>query len=228
MSELTTLPDQNPFFEITEFAENADQRCPVILLLDTSTSMVGKPIEQVNEGFRIFLEDVVKDSLAAKRVDVSVITFGPVEKKIDFCNPSLVNFREFEANGLTPIGEALNLAMDTLEDRKKVLKENGIQYYRPWIFLITDGAPTDKWQDAAKRLKSEEDRGKFTFFAVGVKDACMETLDEISQNRPALKLDGLKFREFFLWLSRSSKKISHSRSGDKVAIEPPTTWVIDV
>lgn len=228
MSKLPHLPDQNPFLEITEFAENADQRCPVILLLDTSASMGGKPIQQVNEGFRIFLEDVVKDSLAAKRVDVSVITFGPVDKKIDFRSPSLVDFREFEANGLTPIGEALHLAMDSLEERKKVLKQNGIQYYRPWIFLITDGAPTDEWKESARRLKLEEDSGKFTFFAVGVKDACMETLGEISQNRPALKLDGLKFREFFLWLSSSSKKISRSRSGDKVAIEPPTAWVIDV
>ncbi len=65
-----------------EFVENPENRCPVILLLDTSGSMSGQPIQELNRGLAAFKEDVVKDSQASLSVEVAVITFGPIVKLI--------------------------------------------------------------------------------------------------------------------------------------------------
>jgi uncharacterized protein YegL len=88
--------------------------------------------------------------------------------------------------------------------------------------LITDGAPTDHWKSAAARVKEGEAAKAFSFFTIGVQDANMETLREISVRQP-LKLKGLMFREFFLWLSNSMRAVSQSAVGDRVPLENPAT-----
>jgi uncharacterized protein YegL len=129
----------------------------------------------------------------------------------------------FETTGDTPMGAAIQFALDELEGRKRAYREAGISYYRPWIFLITDGAPTDSWTKAAKRIREGEDANAFALFAVGVEGADMETLSKISV-RPPMKLDGLKFAELFRWLSNSLKAVSRSSPGDRVALPAPDGW----
>lgn len=102
-------------------------------------------------------------------------------------------------------------------------RNNGISFYRPWIFLITDGAPTDSWNEAAMMIREGEASKSFAFFAVGVADANMEILKQISVRAP-LKLQGLKFRELFMWLSNSMKSVSRSSLGSNVKLLPPSGW----
>ncbi len=127
------------------------------------------------------------------------------------------------ASGSTPMGEALERAIDTVAARKRRYKEAGVQYYRPWLLLITDGAPTDDWQSAAQSVRAGEAAGAFVCFAVGVENADMNTLGQIA-TRPPLKLRGLEFRELFMWLSASQKSVSGSRPGDKVPLPPVAGW----
>ncbi|MEB3309679.1 MAG: VWA domain-containing protein [Snowella sp.] len=210
---------------LPEFIENPENRCPVILLLDTSRSMSGKPIQELNEGLRTFKDDLLRDTQASLSVEVAIIQFGKSVKLVqdfvtvdDFIPPVL------QADGMTPMGQAIEYALDILEQRKATYKANGIQYYRPWVFMITDGAPTDTWRNASQRLQEAEHNNKLLFFAAGVEGADMDTLRYIvPPERPPVMLNGLDFTSLFIWLSGSMKRVSHGKVGEVIAL-PPVGW----
>lgn len=210
---------------LPEFFENPESRCPVILLLDTSGSMSGKPIQELNQGIAAFKEDVMKDTQASLSVEVEMIAFGGSVQLIqDFVTIGQFIPPRLEANDITPMGEAIEYALDTLEARKLTYRENGILYYRPWVFLITDGAPTDSWQYAAQRVREAEANRRLCFFAVGVQGADMKILNQIAPlERPPVLLNGLDFRSLFVWLSTSMKRVSSGKIGQAVAL-PAVGW----
>jgi len=216
------LLDQQPLGAIT-FAENPEPRCPCLLLLDTSGSMAGQAITELNSGIRDFYTELQIDSLAIKRVEVALISFGPVRVISDFNTAECFFDPQLEAIGDTPMGEAIRKGIEMVRNRKEQYRANGISFYRPWIFLITDGAPTDEWQSAAAMVREGENNKSFAFFAVGVHKADMKILKQISVRDP-VKLQGLKFREFFQWLSNSMKSASRSNPGDKIMLAPHLGW----
>jgi uncharacterized protein YegL len=129
-----------------------------------------------------------------------------------------------DANGETPLGEAISRALALLRDRKEVYKQNGLDYFRPWIFAITDGRPTDRgWEAVAEQVRQEEARKGVIFYGVGVEGADLQVLSRFSEARPALKLRGLAFNELFNWLSKSLSAIAHSRPGEQAPL-PPVGW----
>jgi uncharacterized protein YegL len=208
---------------LPEFVDNQENRCPVILVLDTSGSMQGAPIAALNEGIKAFKQDVLRDTQAMLSVEVSLITFGQgVQQVQDFVTIEHFDPPQLKADGLTPMGEALSLALDVLEKRKLVYKNHGIPYYRPWVFLITDGAPTDSWQAAAQDLREAEVKNRLLFFSVAVQGADMNTLKQISM-RPPVLLNSLDFRDLFMWLSSSMKRVSSGKIGEAIAL-PPMSW----
>lgn len=209
-----------------DFADNQEQRCPVVLLLDNSGSMSGQPIQELNQGVAVFKQSVDQDSVARLRVEVAIVSFGPVRLCQDFVTLDQFVPPQLKAEDLTPMGEAINYGLDLLENRKADYKNNGIQYYRPWVFLITDGSPyptTDPWQAAAQRVREGENNKKFSFFAVGVgEDVDMGILSQIAPpTRPPLLLNGLDFKSMFLWLSNSVTLVSHSQPGTSEMIQTP-------
>jgi len=209
-------------FGDAEFADNAEQRCPVVLLLDTSGSMQGEAIDQLNQGLATFRTELAGDRLAAKRVDIAVVTFGDrVDTVCQFGIVETFHPPMLTAKGGTPMGEAVERGLDLLEARKSQYRQNGIPYYRPWIFLITDGEPTDKWKRAARAVADAEHRKQVAFYAVGVENADMDMLGELSVRTP-LHLRGLAFAELFRWLSSSLSSVSRSNPGTAVALQNPT------
>lgn len=225
---MTTDLDQVPF-TATDFIDNPENRCPCVLVLDTSGSMQGHPISELNEGLAQFKRELLTDEMATKRVEVAVVGFGPVQVLSPFATPDVFAPPTLVANGDTPMGAAIAQAVSMVEQRKQEYKQFGIAYYRPWIFLITDGAPTDAWQEAAASLQQGQREKKFQFFAVGVQGANMEILKQIAgPERTPLMLKGLQFRELFSWLSNSLGAKSRSQVGnEEVAVEnpvSPTGW----
>ena len=210
-------------FSSVEFAENPEPRVPCVLLVDTSTSMQGPRIAELNAGLEIYKEELLSDPLAAKRVEVAIVTFGGrVTRLIEFVTATQFEPPKLQTIGGTPMGEAIRIALDMIEERKNVYRDHGIAYYRPWAFLITDGEPTDHWKPIVSRVHKGEQQKSFCFFAVAVEGANMDVLDEICVRKP-LWLQGMKFREMFSWLSNSQQAVSRSSPGEEVPLADPTS-----
>jgi uncharacterized protein YegL len=187
--------------------------------------MSGAPINELNAGLQTFKEDLGTDTLAMKRVEIAVITFGPVTVENTFNTAQNFFPPSLHASGDTPMGSAIKQGLDLLRQRKAEYRANGVQFYRPWVFLITDGAPTDEWQSAAAAIREGEASNSFSFFAVGVQNAQMDMLKQIAVRDP-VKLQGLKFRELFMWLSNSMKAVSQSAPGTAVQLTSPQGWAV--
>ncbi|MCX7406608.1 MAG: VWA domain-containing protein [Planctomycetales bacterium] len=220
---LEQTPFSSAFPKREDFALNPEPRVPCVLLLDVSGSMSGAPITELNAGLAAYREDLLQDSLARRRVEVAIVTFGGTVNTVcefttaeGFVPPSL------ESTGDTPLGRAVEHGLDLIEGRKQTYRDNGIAYYRPWVFLITDGAPTDDWSAAAERARTGEKKKQFSFFAVGVEGADFDVLKQMSGEKPPLKLKGLSFRELFRWLSTSQQSVSRSAPGTEIPLQDPT------
>lgn len=202
---------------------NTERRCPVVLLLDSSTSM--RPnIDAVNGGLQALKSDLMIDHLACQRVEIAIITFGPVRLVQDFVTVDQWVPPRLYASGNTPMGEALQLALSELRGRKNAYREAGIPYYRPWIWLATDGAPTDAWQQGLLDVQAEVQRGGIEMFTIGTDNADFRVLAEISRPRPPIRLREARFREMFIWLSQSLKPVSRAAPTAPLHLPSPEEW----
>jgi uncharacterized protein YegL len=209
-----------------EFANNTQPRCACVLILDTSGSMSGNRIDALNAGLKTFRDELATDEVASKRVEVAIVEFNTHVRVVqDFVTSENFFPPTLTASGGTDIEGGVNKALDLLKERKRQYGANGILYYRPWAFLITD-AEISNAQQVAQRVGEEENKKGVTFFAVGVEGAREDLLRSISV-RPHKMLSGLKFNELFLWLSASLKSVSQSIPGDMVALPSNTgTWEV--
>ena len=205
-----------------QFVENPEPRCPCVLLTDVSSSMYGEKIGELNEGLITFAEELKSDQLASIRTEIAIITFGStVEMAQDFVTADQFNPPTLVANGTTMMSEGINFALDRIEERKRMYADNGIDYYRPWLFMLTDGEPTEPPEAvhaASQRLKQADTEKKVAAFSVGVMDANMAVLQELSPRRPLL-LKGLEFKSMFVWLSQSMSQVSRSRTDDEIRLD---------
>ncbi|MFZ1963527.1 MAG: VWA domain-containing protein [Roseiarcus sp.] len=210
--------------------DNTSQRLPCVLLLDGSGSMGDSgAIDELNAGVRLLETELKKDDIASQRVQLLVIRFGGdgnVEVLSDWTDAMSFNAPQLTAEGLTPMGGAVRLGLQKLEEQKTRYRTNGIAFNRPWMFLITDGEPTDDdWRQAASQCRAAEQADKLIFFGIGVGGgADLSKLGEFSARKP-VRLQGLKFRELFLWLSRSTSSASKQAPGSNVQLAPPSDWM---
>lgn len=211
--------------DAVEFAENPEPRCACVLLLDTSGSMQGAPIEALNAGLRTFKTDLGKNPVTLLRAEIAVVGFDDSVTVIQ----DFVTADGFEAPSISKLGSATHMcagidtALDMVHNRKTVYRKNGIPYFRPWIFMITDGEPVGEGPGevnrVAERLRDDETNKRISFFAVGVENANMETLRTISVREP-VKLAGLNFDELFVWLSASMQRVSGGKTDEQVPLQP--------
>lgn len=243
--------DNNMLLRIEDLVNNPTPRVPICLCLDTSGSMgavegdyveTGETvyedgrtwnlvtggtsrIDELQKGVEQFYEAIREDETAAYSAEICIVTFdNKATCVLDFANierqeviPKLCPV------GDTAMGEGVNLALDLLEKRKQEYKDKGVDYYQPWLVLMSDGVPngdTFELDRAVDRTVELVNQKKLTVFPIGIgSEADMGVLSEFSPKRAPLKLQGLKFQEFFAWLSRSVSKTSQSSPDEIVKLD---------
>lgn len=211
------------------FRDNTNERTPCVIVVDGSSSMMGESIEQLNEGLRTLETDLKSDTIASTRVQLLIIRAGDNDDATvltDWTDAIQFTAPVVEANGTTPLGKAMDLALTKIEEQKSRYDDNGIPSTRPWIYLISDGEPNDRgWEKHAEICCLAEDQKKVSVFPIGTEDADLDKLSQFSR-KGAKQLKGLQFKELFLWLSRSVSAASKATPGQAVQVPATDTWEV--
>ena len=214
-----------------EIANPQHPHCATVLALDTSGSMHGDKIRQLNDGIAVFRDDVLSDDLARKRVEAAVVTFGSrVMLSQGFSSMEQFSPPTFKADGSTPMGEAILRSIELIRDRKAAYRRMGTDYYRPWIFLVTDGEPTDMKpgdelvapRRSTRCTAARQHASSCSSASVSSPRTWRHCARSVRPNVRRCSCASGRFRDMFEWLSRSQRHISASRVGEQLALPPAT------
>ena len=199
---------------------NGERRLPCVILADRSYSMTGEKIDRLNNGLQLFSREISSDLMALKRVETSIVSFGPVNVEQKFATMDQISMPILDADNDTPMGMAITKGLDLIKTRQSDYRKAGVLSYRPWIFLITDGAATDDTANAARLIRNREAQNKLNFFSIGVDGADFQGLKSLS-TRPPIALEGNNFEGLFEFISIVMSSTAASRPGDAIDIPNP-------
>jgi uncharacterized protein YegL len=211
-------------FDAPKIANPGGAHMACVLLLDTSGSMSGEPIDNLNQAIKDFRQHLAEDEMVRKCLDIAIITFDDDARVIvPFTPISQMEPVTLKAGGGTAMSKGIHLAIDTIKERNRFYNDLGTPVYMPWIFMITDGRPDtrDDIESARQRIQLEETKGtqgKLKFLALGVPGYDKKVLIELTQHqgdRPRIMESAdANFTPILNWISESMKVISVSRVGD--------------
>jgi uncharacterized protein YegL len=230
-----------------EQPRNKDQKCPVVLVLDTSGSMAGQPIEELNNALVKLKEDILCDPILTQRLEVGIVAFDDdarVERVIDLVTVD-TEMPPLAVGGMTNLVSGMNKAIELVEERKSFYKANGEQYYRPFIVLFTDGAPSNAPEEVEQldlTIQQMSDNKKFVFIPFGVEGADMQLLaklavqtadERLSNKARAWQMkDITKFAEIFAFVSSSISQVMNQGGAVSAQLSPdvaqPITFDLSV
>ncbi|OLE33068.1 MAG: tellerium resistance protein TerY [Cyanobacteria bacterium 13_1_40CM_2_61_4] len=201
------------------------RRLPVYLLLDCSASMSGEAIEATRMGVNALVTDLKTDPQALETAYLSVITFSNTAQQVSPLT-ELMSFQEptLEARGATALGEALKVLDQCIESevRKSTPTQKGD--WKPLVFLMTDGQPTDSWESAADVLKQKRLSNIIACAAgPGADETLLKRITEMVVVLNNVQPDTLK--AFFKWVSSSikttSSKLEQTTGDAPLSLPPP-------
>ena len=166
-------------------ARSQEQKTTVVFVLDTSGSMYGAPIEELNKALIQIKEDILNDTMLSNRLEIGIVAFDDdarVERPIDLISPD-TDLPILNIGGVTNLVAGMNKAIELVTDRKNFYKSNGEQYCRPFIVLFTDGAPTNTSEEIEQldqTIQKLSDEKRFIFLPFGVDGADMQLLAKIA------------------------------------------------
>lgn len=247
------------YIRIQDLLDNPDAHVPVCLCLDTSGSMMttvgGTPtgettvidgkrynvvtggktrLETLQKGIQLFYDAIYDDENARYAAEISIVTFDDTARVLtDFSrveyNDVRENVPELSTKNLTSLGAGVNLALDCLEKRKQEYKDKGVDYYQPWLVIMTDGedngskAELDKARVRIQKLVSEKKLSVFPFI-IGT-DQGKATLATLSPNQPPMQIEITQMKGLFEWLGKSIAEVSSGSLGN-TKLPKLTDWEV--
>ena len=179
------------------------RKLPVYLLLDTSGSMSGEPIEAVKNGVQVMISSLRQNPQAIETAYISVITFDSVAKQVvpltDLASFQMVDIK---ATGTTSLGAALSIVSTCIDNEvvKTTMEQRGD--WKPLVFIMTDGIPTDSWQTGLNEFKKR--KVAFTVACAAGHSADTSVLKQITDNVVSLDTaDSQSIGKFFTWVTAS-------------------------
>lgn len=220
--------------------DNPCQRLPVCLCLDVSSSMGNNgKIDQLNNGVRMFYQSIQDDEITTNSSEISIVTFGEFPAKArcirDFSRVDIQHQPPIlTAEGYTPLGEGVNLALDLLENRKESYRKAGISYFRPWLIIMSDGYPEGhspaELIRAQNRVAEMIMSKKVVSLPISIGNCDNPELATFGDGA-LLHLKEDSFSDFFKWLHKSVSESSSGTPGDEVdfrkLLEGAKSWSSD-
>lgn len=193
---------------------------PLIILADTSGSMRGSKISNLNQALRNLVQDLIADEQTSNSILFSLITFDDLVKELIALQPvTKVKIPELSAKGQTSLGQAFRMVLAQLSDKQRIPEGSLV----PTIVLASDGQPTDGWQQPLEELKKHRRAGQAVRLALAIgDDADMNVLQQfVTSEFPVQKADQPdKIKTFFRYVSQVS--MSQSKSQGQAALADRT------
>ena len=195
-------------------------KLPVCLCLDTSGSMYDC-IGELTEGVGEFFKAISGDEMARLCCEISVTTFDSnVNVVQEFAMVDQCRVPELRAYGGTEMFAGIARALSMLDSKKEEYKNAGVDYYQPWLVVMSDGAPNSIDQSIIDDLQKRQEDKKLTVFCLGIgSGADMELMRRLTKK--VMKLKEHSFSAFFEWLGKSVSTVSKSQVGEKVVLPKP-------
>ena len=207
---------------LKEYAIPEARPLPVILLLDVSGSMgVDGKIESLNTAVKEMIETFKEQDDSEAEIHVGIITFGnSAQIHQEIIPASEASWNDMQANGSTPMGASFDIARELIEDREKI---SG-RAYRPTMVLISDGQPTDDWENPLSSLLNSERASKAIRFAMGIgttDDVVLTRFLDDPENRVFNADEADQIKKFFRFVTMSVTSRVQSKSPDEPEIVKP-------
>lgn len=151
--------------DLNKFVSNDGRALPVFLLLDCSGSMSGEKIETLNNAVVDMINDFKSEHLSEVNIQMCIVTFGnQATLHTDLCSVNSIEYQPLTASGMTPLGGALTILQNIIEDKEKVSSKG----YRPSVILVSDGRPNDAWEQPLERFLTSKRTSKCERWALGI------------------------------------------------------------
>ena len=210
-----------------ERENDGELHLPCVVLVDTSGSM-NRVKDQLRQGLAELGEAL--DDEARGRVEFCIIKFDDDASILVPFGPAYdYEVPDFDCDGMTAMHAAVDLALCEIEARKQQYKANITPYYRPWIFMLTDGGANDSDNGSFERLIQSQIDGHCIFFSVAIgNDADRDLLKTLRTDGKILTATKENFVHSFEWLSNSLSRASTSIPDQKVKMDDPRKYDMEV
>ena len=199
---------------IPAIINSSEPHMALIFVLDVSYSMDGPPINQLNAGLNRFKAEVCQNKQTRDILDVAIIKFNEdFEVVQNFVPIEYMSHVQLECWSGTVYTGAIREALSMADERSRFYRRSGTEPFKPWIIMVTDGAPLDDITQIANEVKSAQDSDKVRFIALGVGDYDPKALAQLTD--VVFKMEGTDFTSFFDWVNKSMRSVSAAAPGEK-------------